>query len=389
MSADSVPSRDTKRDLLQREERQSNGALEEGMDNNIDEMDSALEMISHRIERLSARIQKTGKHQVEFGRCAQNCTNKLDASILKHVNTDQALAQLVEEDTRRTQEARKEYDVLSSLLNDGLRKSSGARMFEVLSGASIYVGIVISFVFMAPLHLIRTTGRKLLGRLGLNAVVDMDADSQPHLSLPMLPDFTPPSQTDRVDERTSDERGSDNVQNMRPAKSSGLQSANVHSIQLDGKKNTVSRKDENNSRSEEGTCAADIMDKNDDGFVDALDGSYSQVSDDRHPTRVKNTAHSALSQPEMESMKSDARREKRDSSGKGKAREEDVANGKGVRKAEAGSNPCRPGWAIPADDDDDVETLTYSKFPSCDLIPLRSGEIKVDLLDEDIIDPNS
>lgn len=369
------------------EEEPSSYDQDEAMHKNVDEMDSALEMIAQRLERLNARMLKTEKQQVEFGRCAQNCTNKLDASILRHMNTDQALGQLVEEDTRRTQEAQKEYDVLSNILSEGLHKSSGARMFEVLSGVSFYLGIVLSFVFMAPLHAVRTNGAKLLERFGLGTVVDMDADSQPHLSVPILPNILPPAHTENTNDKSDDKRGAPDPRKSNLADISRRRNGRMHSCGVKDKDFSPScmpRGCEKRPHSDGSIIASDSVSKSDEEFVDALDEPNSPASRDRRQTRLQKSTPSDSTNSKMESIKTDTAWENRDVNGKGRAGGNGEAGAKRVERNDGGNKTCRPGWAIPADDDDD--TLMYSKFPSCDLLPLPSDGIKLELFDEDGVD---
>lgn len=388
MSSESAPLQEKRPDGSLSEEEPFSSDVDEMMYKSADEIDSVLEVIYQRVERLNERIQKTEKQVVELGRCAQSCSDRLDASIIRHMNTDQALSQLVEEDTRRTQEAQKEYDVLSNILSDGLHKSSGARMFEVLSGVSIYVGIVLSFVFMAPFHAVRTAGAKLLERLGLGAVVDMDADSQPHLSIPSLPDFIPPSRMDSTDADGIAGSGANDAGNLSVAENSRQRDGRVRPHRTEDKGITSSfthPKSERKPRSDGNANASNSLSKSDEEFVDALDEAHSHML---HDKRHKPAKAMPPSSTHFEvALGSDVSREKRDVPGKVGAGEGDELSAKRANRHDGGNRTCRPGWAIPADDDDDM--LMSSKFSSCDLLPFPSDGIKLDLLDEDPVHQES
>lgn len=388
MSSESAPLQQKRPDGSISEEEPFSSDLDEMMYKSADEIDSVLEVIYQRVETLSERIQKAEKQVMELGRCAQSCSDRLDASISRHMNTDQTLAQLVEEDTRRTQEAQKEYDVLSNILEDGLHKSSGARMFEVLSGVSIYVGIVLSFVFMAPFHAVRTAGAKLLDRLGLGAVVDMDADSQPHLSIPSLPDFTPPSRTDITDANGTTGSGANDAGSSSAATKSRQPDGRVHPHRTEDKGITsgcTHPESERKPRSDDKANVSSGLSKSDEEFVDALDEAHSNVLHDKRQRPAN--AMPPSSTRFKTAPESDKSREKRDVARKVGAGKEDELIAKRAKRHDGGNKTCRPGWAIPADDDDDM--LVSSKFSSCDLLPFPSDGIKLDLFDEDPFHPES
>lgn len=131
------------------------------------QLETDLLNVSERLAKFESNLQAAAESEKEFCTFVQTFTNSMDSSILKHIEEDRRLTRLIAEDTRRTQEAKDEYDALASRFDNDMRAPSPTKIREFLRTVSVYIGIVLSLVFMAPLHAIWFVISKVLAGLGL------------------------------------------------------------------------------------------------------------------------------------------------------------------------------------------------------------------------------
>lgn len=134
---------------------------------NFRELETELSNISERLAVFDTNLRASAESEKDFCTFVQTFTNSMDTFILQHIEEDRKLTRLIAEDTQRAQDAKREYDTLASRFDDDVRPPNPTKIREFLSTMSTYIGIVLSLIFMAPLHAVWSTIIKLLTSLGL------------------------------------------------------------------------------------------------------------------------------------------------------------------------------------------------------------------------------
>lgn len=134
----------------------------------------SIERLRTRIASFEKAIQSASQNEAQFNAHTQSLTNSLDAFIAKHLEEDRHLTRLIQHDTQRSRDVRDEYDVLASRFDETVRPPSPTRMRELLSTLSVYTGILVSVVFMAPLSAAWWLLEKVLARVGVRQTPPVD-----------------------------------------------------------------------------------------------------------------------------------------------------------------------------------------------------------------------
>lgn len=134
---------------------------------NFRELETELSNISERLVVFDANLRAAAESEKDFCTFVQTFTSSMDTFILQHIEEDRKLTRLIAEDTRRAHEAKREYDALASRFDDDVRPPNPTKIREILSTMSTYIGIVLSLVFMAPLHAVWSAIVTTLTSLGL------------------------------------------------------------------------------------------------------------------------------------------------------------------------------------------------------------------------------
>lgn len=127
---------------------------------------ATIDALAARVDAFEEHLKQAMASEQTFRNNLQTVTRALDSFVENHRQADMNLTRMIQEDTQRSREAREEYDVLAARLNDSIRPHRSTRHFQVLKTVSLYISIVLSVVFMAPIHAVVWIFESLLNRLG-------------------------------------------------------------------------------------------------------------------------------------------------------------------------------------------------------------------------------
>lgn len=334
-------------------------------------IEAGIEKLTARFSAFDADLDKAMLSEEGFYHSVDSFANSLDAFILHHVAEDHRLSRMVNEDSRLARKAKKDYDVLASRFDDDVRPRSPTRVRECVTTASVYCGIVVSLVLMAPLHAVWSVLSKVLRALHLlvhpASAQPPRRTSPPSSSLPSSSSLSP-----RVVHTAPRARGVKRGIEMPTALSGaallhgGAASPARHAAaaaeprDTDGKP-TISAAATGAQATDKGDAPRDAerkegrdsSDDEDDVFVDTVDRPMAAADVDGQTD-----------------AQTDAQQKRKDGSG---SRVDGRADGGGKLKGRA-----RPGWAIPADESDAFKDDSH--FPSGDFWRVSTDEIKLESL---------
>lgn len=150
---------------------------------NKQRVQAAIHHLHARLTRYERTLQRNRARTKQIYQSLDQFVTTFDAFIDEHLSEDHRLSRLVSADTRRTLDARNEYTVLASRFDDDVRPPR-TRVRDFLTRLSVYAGILLSLVFMAPLHAVCSLLVKLLVSFGVLAPL-------PPVLLPAAPPAPP------------------------------------------------------------------------------------------------------------------------------------------------------------------------------------------------------
>lgn len=395
----------------------------------VSQVQAALEMLSTRVDAFEHNLQQALEAERVFRVSLQTVSHALDAFVQTHVQEDELLTRLIEEDTQRSREAKEEYDVLAARFEDSLRPHASTRRRELLKTVSLYIGIVLSVVFMAPLHLILSLFEKLLFRMGYRRHDDVNLGyAEATVRYRARQNWRRAANATRFSNtlRNRHRLRAADVQSERSSLSTGLPStqgssthSSSHSLGIlpdtDRQLQAMHLDIPGASPQEDTIWLAESLAK-----MSANTGRITRtgpamgggITDGAAATREEdgNGCGDLSGEEDFVDAKGDAGKVEgevgRKDAGKGKGRNGDRGNGKDAEKrkrnnaekrdaekkrdARAKDESKRPDWARPFDDDYHSSPET-ARFPSADFWNISNDEIRIDLIkreDENANEPS-
>lgn len=371
---------------------------------------AALEMLSTRVDTFEHNLQQTFEAERVFRASLQTVSNALDAFVQTHVQEDELLTRLIEEDTQRSREAKERYDVLAARFEDSLRPHASTRRRELLKTVSLYIGIVLSVVFMAPLHLVLSLFEKLLFRMGYRRHDDVNVGyAEATARYRARQNWRRAANATRFSNTLRNRRrlGAAELHPERSSLSTSLrstQSSSTHSSSLslgvlpdiDRQLQAMHLDIPGASPQEDTVWLAESLAKmsadtgrnrrtsmsKDDGRIDGAEASVEENGIDSGDLAGQ---EDGFVDAKAGAGKVDGQVGRKDvDNGKGKDAEKRKSNGATTRGGEKKSDrrakdeSKRPDWARPFDDDHSPPET--AKFPSADFWNISNDEIRIDLI---------
>lgn len=129
-------------------------------------LQSLLDLLSMRIDTFEQELHEAITAERTFRRSLQTVSHALDGFVESHRQEDMQLSQLIAEDTQRSRETKEEYDALAARFDAAFRGNGSTTRREIVATVWLYVGIVLSVVFIAPVHLIVSIVDGVVRRVG-------------------------------------------------------------------------------------------------------------------------------------------------------------------------------------------------------------------------------
>lgn len=130
-------------------------------------IEAVFKRLSSRLTEFENNLNSVVKEEQQFRIAFKEQTDSLHALVQRYAREDENLRRLVEEDTQRSRDAQAEYEALERDFDEQVRPNSPTRIRKWLSTVWTNVWIVLSLVFMAPVHAIWVIVEKLLTETGL------------------------------------------------------------------------------------------------------------------------------------------------------------------------------------------------------------------------------
>ena len=130
-------------------------------------IEAVVKRLSSRLTEFENNLNNVVKEEQEFRIAFKEQTDSLHALVQRYAREDENIRRLVEEDTQRSRDAQAEYEALQRDFDEQVRPNSPTRIRKWLSTVWTNVWIVLSLVFMAPVHAIWVIVEKLLTETGL------------------------------------------------------------------------------------------------------------------------------------------------------------------------------------------------------------------------------
>lgn len=318
-------------------------------------LQSLLDLLSTRVNTFEHELHEAITAEHAFQHSLQTVSHALDAFVESHRQEDVQLSRLIAQDTQRSRETKEEYDALAARFDAAFRRTGSTRRRELLGTVWLYVGIVLSVVFMAPVHLIvsvvdgvvrragfddgrvgkgeKSGGRRQKGRGGGGGVKSGGRVETAEWRV--------------VDGRRRDrERGDRDEENGVAMQDLGRKADKQKNGESKVAGGGVGNKDEAGN----GESWSDDDGDGDDVFVDAVGGEEEVAKERRAVERKKKKGRVQQSADSM--------------SGRSMS---------GTREDER-----RPDWARPVDDEDEGETL--EGFPSNEFWEFCDDDLRIDSL---------
>lgn len=335
------------------------------------------ELLKVEIAKLAARVvsfehklETAVQSENEFLNNIRTLTGSLDSFVVRHLEDDHNLTRLIEEDTQRSREVKEEYDALASRFDDDVRPPSPTRVREFARTVSVYVGIVLSVVFMAPLSAVWWLLATLLAKMGYQRSTDV------------TPVYSSANRSRRS--RASSAPVSGLPRNLRMSrKKRGTSASNAHTVQtefLEGETETLGEakilKDGTSNLISGAKAAASPQEETDNASKMAYDTDIGETDSSKDSEDEKNA-------PQTEACSSKGSSEDDEvfvdafgsaaSIGNEKVKNPASQNQDGEKRA---SEPSRPGWALLSGSSETNADL--ATFPSSEFWDISDDEIKLD-----------
>lgn len=123
-------------------------------------------MLATRVDTFERELQDAMASEQAFRNNLHTVTQALETFFENHREEDMRLTSMIQEDSQRSREAKEEYDILAARLDDSIRPNHSTKRVELVKTISLYISIVLSVVFMAPIHAIVWLFESLIYRLG-------------------------------------------------------------------------------------------------------------------------------------------------------------------------------------------------------------------------------
>lgn len=129
-------------------------------------LQSLLDLLSTRVDTFEHELHEAITAERAFRHSLQTVSHALDTFVESHRQEDIQLSRLIAQDTQRSRETKEEYDALAARFDVAFRRTASTRRREIFGTVWLYVGIVLSVVFMAPVHLIVSVVDGVVRRVG-------------------------------------------------------------------------------------------------------------------------------------------------------------------------------------------------------------------------------
>lgn len=348
-------------------------------------LDAVVANLNSRVTAFEQSLESAVQTEKHFRSNIQALLDSLDTFVERHVEKDRLLTQLIEEDTQRSKEAKEEYDALASRFDHNLRKDNLTHTRDWLRTVSVYAGIVLSVVLMAPLHAFWWLLTRTLTRIGL-----LKSSEEPIIypNVRRRGRYTS-SASERSQAGTRHRRRSSDANVPAPQGSKAPQFSSTLRRNEDIK---ASMKEFNSQDSNDITMEGLKVDANVPHAQESSDSercytSRDQVSEGDGTGLYRENVHQPETESDGEDEFFDARndlQERVEYSERAKpGQTEETTQEKEEINVPAEDVPERPGWALPAGSDETLPDM--SSFPSSEFWEISDEDIRLEVPPSDKI----